>query len=313
MSPHCRDMWAPSTSNATALAKPNTISLLEAVEKEVVHNELVFSALGLIGRFRGVWPSLSALHKWIVDHWEPIVDDSVQIYLHARGFFVLVFQTMEDRNKILGGCQWCWEDSNPLMLKLWHLNFNPESESFDCSPMWIRLPNLPLQYWFDSCFEAIGNSLGKLLLTDDGSLNLLHTNFVCILVEMDTSMDLPLVISISTSKGSWLQSVDYEGISFRCRRCFKIGHNVDSCAKRLAGGLVGVNEGGFQEGCSSFQVAKGGVQKMEDGPSSQGGLNVGMVEGIQPENQCWDSKGLVGMDMQNLKSLEDAKIMDGLR
>ncbi|GLJ12571.1 hypothetical protein SUGI_0193660 [Cryptomeria japonica] len=190
MSPHCRDMWAPSTSNATALAKPNTISLLEAVEKEVVHNELVFSALGLIGRFRGVWPSLSALHKWIVDHWEPIVDDSVQIYLHARGFFVLVFQTMEDRNKILD-----------------------------------------------------------------------LTNFV----------------------------------------------------QGLAGGLVGVNEGGFQEGCSSFQVAKGGVQKMEDGPSSQGGLNVGMVEGIQPENQCWDSKGLVGMDMQNLKSLEDAKIMDGLR
>lgn len=103
------------------------------------------------------------------------------------------------------------------MLKPWHPTFNLESESFDRSPMWIKIPNLPLQYWFDSCFEAIGNSLCKFLLTDDGSLNLLHTNFAGVLVEMDTSMDLPSEISISTSKGSWLQSVDYEGISFRCR------------------------------------------------------------------------------------------------
>ncbi|GLJ45592.1 hypothetical protein SUGI_0959740 [Cryptomeria japonica] len=42
---------------------------------------------------------------------------------------------------------------------------------------------------------------------------------------------------------------------------------------------------------------------MEDGPSSQKGLNAGMDEG----NHCWDSKGLVGMEIQNLKSLEDAK------
>ncbi|XP_057833889.2 uncharacterized protein LOC131044554 [Cryptomeria japonica] len=145
---------------------------------------------------------------------------------------------MEDRNKILGGSQWCWEDNHPLMLKPWHPTFNPELESFDRAPMWIRLPNLPLQYWFDSCFEAIGNSLGKFLLIDDGSLNLLHTTFARVLVEMDTSMGLPSEISISTSKGVWLQSMDYEGIPFRCRRCLKTGHNVDSCAKRRVKSLA---------------------------------------------------------------------------
>ncbi|GLJ29159.1 hypothetical protein SUGI_0574920 [Cryptomeria japonica] len=106
-SPNKRDIWGPSTSNAIAPAMPTSISLSEAVEKEVDHNELVFSILGLIGCFRGFWPSLGVLHKWISDHWEPIVDDSVQIYPHARGFFVVVFQTVEDRNKILGGSQWC--------------------------------------------------------------------------------------------------------------------------------------------------------------------------------------------------------------
>lgn len=60
-----------------ASAKSTTVSLSEAVEKEVDHNELIFSAFGLIGCFRGFWPSLGALHKWISDHWEPIVDDNV--------------------------------------------------------------------------------------------------------------------------------------------------------------------------------------------------------------------------------------------
>ncbi|GLJ16540.1 hypothetical protein SUGI_0282920 [Cryptomeria japonica] len=88
---HDKDIWAPSTSIATATAKPTIVTLSEEVEKEVAHNELVFAALGLIGHFRGVWPSLGDLYKWISNHWEPSVDDSVQIYPHARGFFVVVF------------------------------------------------------------------------------------------------------------------------------------------------------------------------------------------------------------------------------
>lgn len=68
-------------------------------------------------------------------------------------------------------------------------------------------------------------------MADDDSLNLLHTTFARLLVVVDVSMGLPSEISITSSKGSWLQSVDYEGIPFKCRRCFKTGHNVDSCTR----------------------------------------------------------------------------------
>lgn len=33
----------------------------------------------------------------------------------------------------------------------------------------------------------------------------------------------------STPKGSWIQPLSYEGISFKCRRCFKTGHVVSKC------------------------------------------------------------------------------------
>lgn len=50
------------------------VNLAEELEKEVDHNERVFSGLGLIGHFTGLWPSLCDLHTWIFVHWEPILE-----------------------------------------------------------------------------------------------------------------------------------------------------------------------------------------------------------------------------------------------
>ncbi|GLJ37479.1 hypothetical protein SUGI_0761470 [Cryptomeria japonica] len=172
-------------------AKSTTVFLSEEVGKEVEHNEEVFSKLGLIGHFNGRWLSLGDLHKWISINWEPLVEDYVQIYPHAHGFFIVVFQSVADKNKVLGDGHWSWEDKHVLMLKPWHLTFNPESESFDQNPLWIRLPNILMQYWFDSYFEAIGNSLGMFLMADEDSLNLLHTIFAHLLVVVDVAKGLP--------------------------------------------------------------------------------------------------------------------------
>lgn len=49
------------------------------------------------------------------------------------------------------------------------------------------------------------------------SNDLLHSTF-------SISKGLPSEIVINYSKGSWVQTLDYEGIPFRCQRCFKIGH-----------------------------------------------------------------------------------------
>ncbi|GLJ12062.1 hypothetical protein SUGI_0183130 [Cryptomeria japonica] len=144
--PHGIDSLKPFVPALVAADKPVTVSLTGEIE-EIQHNERFFAHLGLSGRFRGLWPSLGDLKKWISVHWEPIVEDCVQIYPHAQGFFVVVFQNETDRNKVLRCCQWCWEDKHPLMLKPWHPTFNLDLETFDCTPLGIRLPNLPMQFW----------------------------------------------------------------------------------------------------------------------------------------------------------------------
>ncbi|GLJ53163.1 hypothetical protein SUGI_1133010 [Cryptomeria japonica] len=135
--------------------KAFVVSLDVEADEEVSHNVLVFSELGLIGRFRGLWPSLHDLHAWISDKWEPLIDGCVQIYPAAKGFFTVIFEKSQDRNKVLYDQFWSWEDKFPLMLKPWHPAFCPTTEVFDKIPIWVRLPNLPLHLWFDSYLEAI--------------------------------------------------------------------------------------------------------------------------------------------------------------
>ncbi|GLJ05091.1 hypothetical protein SUGI_0010790 [Cryptomeria japonica] len=292
-------------------AKSTSIVLSKEVEKEVEHNEGFFLELGLIGRFVGRWSSLGDLHKWISVHWEPSVEDYVQIYPHARGFFVVVFQSVADRNKVLGGGQWCWEDKHVLMLKPWHPTFNPDSESFDQMPLWIRLLNLPMQYWFDLCFEAVGNSLGTFLMTDEDSLNLLHTTFARLLVMVDVTMGLPSEISITSSKGSWLQSLDYEGIPFRWGDLFSDkGLDPTINLQRVVSGLGCAINGGSplggsspHAGCASEQKMEGVVAelKLEDGSVSHGDFFVGFREGHHAI-QKMDYAGF-----QNLKLLKNAQ------
>ncbi|GLJ49864.1 hypothetical protein SUGI_1059620 [Cryptomeria japonica] len=91
-------------------------------------------------------------------------------------------------------------------------------------------PSLPklhawiYEHWERLITEEVGDALGDFLKVDVESSDIFHSTFVCILVDLDISNGLPAEILLNSSKGSWVQSLDYEGIPFRYRRCFKIGH-----------------------------------------------------------------------------------------
>ncbi|XP_059066283.1 uncharacterized protein LOC131857612 [Cryptomeria japonica] len=178
----------------------------------------------VICRFKGFWPSLPRLHDWVSKHWEPLILDSVHIFPLAKGFFVVKFEKPANRKVILCDHFFIWKNRYPLMIKPWHENFVPLSESFCKMPKWVRLPNLPLHFWVDPLLEVVGDALGDFLMVDVESSDILHSTYACILVDIDASKGLPEEIKLSTPEGFWIQPLDYEGIPFRCRRCFKTGH-----------------------------------------------------------------------------------------
>ena len=81
----------PSISHSVVrvpISNPIVIQLDSDIVDEVSTYVEDYSSTAAIFRFRGFWPSLSALHAWISKFWEPIISDSAQIYPIARVFLL---------------------------------------------------------------------------------------------------------------------------------------------------------------------------------------------------------------------------------
>jgi len=55
----------------------------------------------LIGKFIGFWLTEKALHGWIAAKWKPKGHTTLQ--LGPKGFFMAIFNCIEDRNRVLDG------------------------------------------------------------------------------------------------------------------------------------------------------------------------------------------------------------------
>ena len=96
-------------------------------------------------------------------------------------------------------------------------------------PIWVRLPNLPLHLWMDFGLEEMGEALGYFLMVDFASSNMFHSTYAWILLDIDASKGLSVEIKLCTPKGSWIQILDYEGLPYRCKKCYKTSRVAAKC------------------------------------------------------------------------------------
>ena len=66
------------------------------------------------------------------------------MHLGAKGFFMVVFLNLEDRNKIFEGGPY-FLNSVGLFLKPWKEKFKVDKEDLTYILIWIRLYSLPLE------------------------------------------------------------------------------------------------------------------------------------------------------------------------
>jgi hypothetical protein len=181
----------------------------------------------LICKFMGLWPTERMLRNWIKYHWNP--SGEVELHLSSKGFFTAVFMNLEDRDKAFEGGAYL-HASTRLYMRSWKENFSPEKETFKNVPVWLRFYSLPLDYWLLSTFEAIRKKLGKYVKTLEATLKGRYTSYARICIEMDVSGALPEAISREFRDEEWIQSIDYDKLPFRCRRCHEHGHLIRECS-----------------------------------------------------------------------------------
>jgi len=174
----------------------------------------------------GIWPMEKALRSWIKKKWNP--KGHITLHLGPKGFFTAVFNCLEDQNRILDGGPYFFNSAG-LYLKAWVERFNLDKEDLSYAPVWIRLYSLPWEYWEESSLQEIGNALGEFIKVAEDTKFCRYTSYARICVYMDLKQALPDTVSILHEDVEWIQLIDYEHVSFRCRKCHNLGHLFGDC------------------------------------------------------------------------------------
>jgi hypothetical protein len=180
----------------------------------------------LIGKFLGLWPSERDLTRWIKHWWNPKGDYEIQ--LSSKGFFTIILYNLEDKDKIFENGPYFYNSAG-IFLRFWTDRFSPDKEDFTMAPVWIRLYSLPQEFWLEEILMGIGNTVGHYVKASEATRQRKYTSYARICVYMDISKALPGSVTLEYQDEDWQQTLDYEHIPFRCRKCHEHGHLFRDC------------------------------------------------------------------------------------
>jgi hypothetical protein len=108
----------------------------------------------LVGRLAYQSRCSSTIDEWVQRFWKPLLGYTPEILSLSRGWMGFMFKNPKDSETVISKF-WSF-DGGSLMIKMWRLSFNPETEYFSFRHMWVLLPSLPLQLWNLKLWRLLG-------------------------------------------------------------------------------------------------------------------------------------------------------------
>jgi hypothetical protein len=95
-----------------------------------------------------------------------------------------------------------WHIANkPLILRKWRPDMQMLKLTLSSDAVWIKLMNLPLEYWSPNCLSSVASGVGKPLYANKITKEQKRLGFARVLVEIDVSSECPKEIFVSTEDG----------------------------------------------------------------------------------------------------------------
>nr|CCA65980.1 hypothetical protein [Beta vulgaris subsp. vulgaris] len=168
-------------------------------------------------------PTLNAISQYVKSHWQS--QDDPQIFKHDEGYFIVRMKTREERDKILFSGPHLFY-GKAMIVKQWSANFNFHEEVQKVIPIWVKLPNLPLNCWGEDSLSRIGSVLGVPLYADECTSKGLRVSYARMLVEMDVTQEIPITVAVEDPNGVvFKQKLEYDWVPHFCKKCQMVGHN----------------------------------------------------------------------------------------
>lgn len=143
----------------------------------------------------------------------------------GHGFFLTRLSLLEDYEAVLKKGPW-FIGGHFLSIRPWEPDFRPASANVSSIAMWIRLNELPIEYYNAEALCQIGKAIGNVLRVDTHTASETRGRFARLCVQVDVTKPLVTAILI----GKFEQRVCYEGIQKLCFDCGRLGHKSASCS-----------------------------------------------------------------------------------
>ncbi|XP_042505521.1 uncharacterized protein LOC122082097 [Macadamia integrifolia] len=183
--------------------------------------------------------SLDALRKEAADKWN--LNQRVTIHPLGKGFVIFQFQCEGDKAAVRRRSP-MKIGSQLIRFQHWKSDFNIHVKQTWSKLIWIRFPDLPLEYWHENVLLSIAKAVGRPVALDHHTKQGLMGHYARVLVEMDTTETASLIEEVqverlepgTTRVFGFRQQVQYEDDISRCGFCKRLGHKVGECrSKRL--------------------------------------------------------------------------------
>ena len=154
--------------------------------------------------------------------WKPVAKlDCVNL---GNDFFFIRFSSSDDYDKVLRGGPW-FVGEHFLAIKQWEPYFKASEAKLSSVAMWVRLPELPIEFYDAAVLREIGSAIGPVLRIDSYTASKSRGSYARLCVQVD--LEKPLITSVRV--GRLVQKITYGVVSTLCFHRGHLGHKQDSC------------------------------------------------------------------------------------
>ncbi|XP_056695571.1 uncharacterized protein [Spinacia oleracea] len=150
-----------------------------------------------------------------------------QLIALGKIFYNVSVQTEETRQSILSNGPW-FTVGHMLIVQPWIPGFKPSQAVISKAPVWVSLPELPIEFHTLSMLTKIANEIGCFIKTDMNALEQNRVKFARIKVLLDLAKQRKESVWL----GAFKQSIQYEESPQFCEDCKTIGHATERCPRK---------------------------------------------------------------------------------
>jgi hypothetical protein len=155
----------------------------------------------------------------------------IEVFLLKNGLYLFRFEDEKTRDEVMEAKVWHMANK-PLILRKWTPGMQLLKLSLSSIPIWIKLHNLPIEFWNTTCLSYVASGVGKLICADSVTKVQLRLGFARVLVEVNIDSNFPKEVEIVGANGiRVVVGVEYPWILIKCKKCKSFGHLAHTCTK----------------------------------------------------------------------------------